>query len=91
MSDYITKVTFEQMKKRIDDKFEHLSDKIDDLSKIMENNMKLMESNVKYQISEMKNIQFKWFIGTMIAIAGVAGKVFGLYWSFISFLIHSKE
>ncbi|WP_426381533.1 hypothetical protein [Mammaliicoccus lentus] len=72
MSDYITKETFEQMEKRIDDKFGHLSDKIDDLLKIMENNM-------KYQISEMKNIQFKWFIGTMIAIAGVAGKVFGLY------------
>ncbi len=79
MNDYITKETFEQMEKRIDDKFEHLSDKIDDLSKIMENNMKLMESNVKYQISEIKNIQFKWFIGTMIAIACVAGKVFGLY------------
>lgn len=72
MSDYITKETFEQMEKRIDDKFEHLFDKIDDLPKIM-------ESNMKYQISEMKNIQFKWFIGTMIAIAGVAGKVFGLY------------
>lgn len=72
MSDYITKETFEQMEKRIDDKFGHLSDKIDDLPKIMENNM-------KYQISEIKNIQFKWFIGTMIAIAGVAGKVFGLY------------
>ncbi|WP_416349663.1 hypothetical protein [Mammaliicoccus lentus] len=72
MSDYITKETFEQMEKRIDDKFGHLSDKIADLPKIMENNM-------KYQISEIKNIQFKWFIGTMIAIAGVAGKVFGLY------------
>ncbi|SUM52093.1 Uncharacterised protein [Mammaliicoccus lentus] len=36
MSDYITKETFEQMEKRIDDKFGHLSDKIDDLLKIME-------------------------------------------------------
>ncbi|QJF26305.1 hypothetical protein HF021_04765 [Mammaliicoccus vitulinus] len=72
MNEYISRKEFEQFEKRIDDKFDNLNDKIDDLP------MKI-EDKIKLQISEMKNTQMKWFIGTLIAILGVAGKVFGFY------------
>ncbi|GGH99632.1 MULTISPECIES: hemolysin XhlA family protein [Mammaliicoccus] len=72
MNEYISRKEFEQFEKRIDDKFDNLNHKIDDLP------MKI-EDKIKLQISEMKNTQMKWFIGTLIAILGVAGKVFGFY------------
>ncbi|PTJ81563.1 hypothetical protein BUZ84_06025 [Mammaliicoccus sciuri] len=72
MSEFISRKEFEQFEKRIDDKFDNLNNKLDELPE-------RIEDKIKFQISEMKNTQMKWFIGTLIAILGVAGKVFGLY------------
>ncbi|WP_241958133.1 hypothetical protein [Mammaliicoccus sciuri] len=72
VSEFISRKEFEQFEKRIDDKFDNLNNKLDELPE-------RIEDKIKFQISEMKNTQMKWFIGTLIAILGVAGKVFGLY------------
>ncbi|WP_323702676.1 hypothetical protein [Mammaliicoccus sp. Dog046] len=72
MSEFIERKEFDQFEKRIDDKFDNLNKKIDELP------LKI-EDKIKFQISEMKNTQIKWFIGTLIVIICLAGKAFGVY------------
>lgn len=72
MSEYLRKGEFEQYEKRIDEKFNNLNSEIDKLPE-------RIDEKIKLQISEMKNAQMKWFIATFIALAGLAGRIFGLY------------
>ncbi|MDH9922002.1 hypothetical protein PZL33_07430 [Staphylococcus hominis] len=71
-NNFISKGEFEQYEKRIDEKFNNLNSKIDDLPK-------RIDEKIQFRISEMKNTQMKWFIATLIALAGLAGRIFGLY------------
>lgn len=72
MGEYLRKGEFEQYEKRIDEKFANLNSKIDDLPE-------RIDKNIQLRISEMKDTQMKWFIATLIALAGLAGRIFGLY------------
>lgn len=72
MSEFIERKEFEQFEKRMDEKLNALTGKIDELPS-------RIEDKTKYQISEMKNTQMKWFVATIIAIIGLAGRIFGIY------------
>lgn len=72
MSEYISRKEFEQFEKRMDEKLDTLTGKIDELPN-------RIEDKTKYQIAEMKNTQMKWFIATIITIASLAGRIFGIY------------
>lgn len=72
MSNYVSKGEFEQYEKRIDEKLSSINNKIDDIPS-------KLDSKIELHFEKMKNSQMKWFIGVLIALAGLAGRLFGLY------------
>lgn len=72
MSEYISKGEFEQYEKRVDEKLSNINDKIDDIPNKLDNKIEL-------HFEKMKNSQMKWFIGILLALAGLAGRAFGWY------------
>lgn len=72
MSDFITRKEFEQFEKRIDANLQNINDKLDKLPGQIEDKINL--SNEK-----MKNTQMKWFIGIILTLIGLAGRIFGIY------------
>lgn len=68
----ITEREFEQFEKRIDDKLSSIESKIDSIPDAL-------DTKIELQFEKMKNTQIKWFIGIILTILGIAGRVFGLY------------
>lgn len=72
MDQYVTRKEFEQFEKRIDSNLQSINEKLDKLPSQIEDKINL--SNEK-----MKTSQLKWFIGIIVALAGLAGRIFGVY------------
>ncbi|MFA7745092.1 hypothetical protein [Salinicoccus roseus] len=72
MNNFITKGEFDQFEKRIDQKLDTIEGKVDGLPE-------RLDDKIKLHFEIMKTSQMKWFIGVSLALAGLAGRVFGLY------------
>lgn len=72
MDNYVTRKEFEQFEKRVDDNLKSINTSIVALPE-------RLDEKIDTKIEKMKNKQLVYFIGTIIAIAGVAGRIFGLY------------
>lgn len=72
MDNYVTRKEFEQFEKRVDDNLKSINTSIDALPE-------RLDEKIDTKIEKMKNKQLMYFIGTIIAIAGIAGRIFGLY------------
>lgn len=68
----ITEREFEQFENRINDKLSNIDSKVD---KIPES----LDQKIELHFEKMKNTQTKWFIGVLIALLGLAGRIFGIY------------
>ncbi len=72
MPDFLSKGEFDQFEKRIDQRLDTIEGKVDDLPT-------RLDDKIKLHFETMKNSQMKWFIGVLIALAGLAGRIFELY------------
>lgn len=69
---YVSKDEFKQYEKRMDDNLQTINTSISGLPD-------RIDEKLETKIEKMKNSQMRWFIVTLLGIAGVAGRVFGLY------------
>lgn len=72
MDNYVTRKEFEQFEKRVDDNLKSINASIVSLPE-------RIDEKVDVKIEKMKNTQLIYFIGTIVAITGIAGRIFGLY------------
>ncbi|MEK4758540.1 hypothetical protein NSS69_11430 [Macrococcus sp. FSL W8-0367] len=72
MPDFIERKEFEQFEKRIDDNLSNINSKLDKLPD-------QIETKINLSAEKMKNSQMKWFIGIIVSILGLAGRIFGIY------------
>lgn len=72
MTNYIERKEFEQFEKRIDDNLSNINSKLDKLPD-------QIETKINLSAEKMKNSQMKWFIGIIVSILGLAGRIFGIY------------
>lgn len=92
--DYITRPEFEQHEKNMNNRFDSLDNsnsRIEEnvkegkkeLKEAIRTNkseiLELVDNKIEANINKMKETQTKWFIVTILAILGLAGRIFGLY------------
>lgn len=92
--DKVTHPEFEQYQKHIDTRFDNIDNNINEIKTLLRitsrdlckkiNSDKLevldtVDDKIDASIIKMKYIQNKWFIISIIAIGGMAGRIFGFY------------
>ena len=92
--DKVTRPEFEQLQKHIDTRFDNIDNNINEIKTLLRvtsrdlckkiNCDKLevldtVDDKIEASIIKMKYTQNKWFIISIIAIGGMAGRIFGLY------------
>ncbi|MDU9418035.1 hypothetical protein RCL10_05755 [Staphylococcus lloydii] len=92
--DKVTRPEFEQLQKHIDTRFDNIDNNINEIKTLLRitsrdlckkiNSDKLevldtVDDKIEASIIKMKYTQNKWFIISIIAIGGMAGRIFGLY------------
>ncbi|KYH14159.1 hypothetical protein [Staphylococcus kloosii] len=93
-SEYVTRLKFEQYQKHMNTRFDNVDNSINELKELLNvtNNdlkdrikntrletLEAVDSKIESSINKMKHTQTKWFIVTIIAISGLAGRIFGIY------------
>lgn len=93
-SEYVTRLEFEQYQKHMNTRFDNVDNSINELKELLNvtNNdlkdrikntrletLEAVDSKIESSINKMKHTQTKWFIVTIIAISGLAGRIFGIY------------
>jgi hypothetical protein len=93
-SNAVTRPEFEQLQKHIDTRFDNLDSNIKEIKalihitnkdlceKVNSNKLEILDSvdsKIEVNIVKMKHTQTKWFVFTVIAIVGMAGRIFGFY------------
>ncbi|KTT79868.1 hypothetical protein NS202_12115 [Mammaliicoccus sciuri] len=86
MSEYISRKEFEQYEKRIDDQFATINTKIDNLPNTLADKITIAlnqyEKEIKRDSKENRKAVITWILsgtGILIALAGLIGRVIGLY------------
>ncbi|MBF7018346.1 hypothetical protein ISO99_00365 [Staphylococcus sp. 18_1_E_LY] len=92
--DKVTHPEFEQYQKHIDTRFDNIDNNINEIKTLLRitsrdlckkvNSDKLevldtVDDKIEASIIKMKYTQNKWFIISIIAIGGMAGRIFGFY------------
>ena len=92
--DKVTRPEFEQLQKHIDTRFDNIDNNINEIKTLLRitsrkkkkkiNSDKLevldtVDDKIEASIIKMKYIQNKWFIISIIAIGGMAGRIIGFY------------
>ncbi|WP_426458393.1 hypothetical protein [Staphylococcus nepalensis] len=92
--DYITRPEFEQHEKNMNNRFDSLDNSNSSIEENVKEGKKelkeairtnkseileLVDNKIEANINKMKETQTKWFIVTILAILGLAGRIFGLY------------
>lgn len=86
MSEYISRKEFEQYEKRIDAQFDTINSKIDNLPNLLADKITISlnqyEKDIKRDSKENRKAIITWILsgtGILIALAGLIGRVVGLY------------
>ncbi|WP_414055183.1 hypothetical protein [Macrococcus equi] len=88
--DYIRRPEFEEHKRHLDHRFNSLDQKVDGLKNSIDNKNKELKDTIllhmdnnlkdfKLELNEQNKVTRRWLIGTLIAIIGLSGRIFGLY------------
>lgn len=92
--DYITRPEFEQHELNMNNRFDSLDKSNSDIEENVKEGKKelkeairtnksevleLVDTKIEASINKMKETQTKWFIGTILVILGLAGRIFGIY------------
>lgn len=92
--DKVTRPEFEQLQKHIDTRFDNIDNNINEIKTLLRitsrdlckkiNSDKLevldtVDDKIEASIIKMKYTQNKWFIISIIAIGGMAGRIIGFY------------
>lgn len=92
--DKVTRPEFEQLQKHIDTRFDNIDNNINEIKtllritsrdlckKINSDKLEVIDTvgdKIEASIIKMKYTQNKWFIISIIAIGGMAGRIFGFY------------
>ena len=93
-SEYVTRLEFEHYQKHMNARFDNIDNNINELKELLNatNNdlkdrikntrletLEAVDSKIESSINKMKHTQTKWFIVTIIALSGLAGRIFGIY------------